>query len=219
MVPVAATSHYNIGNGVVKALLKAGHEVTVIQPYQPKSSVPNRHDIVVEVEKEMNSNYVKFLILQLTFISIFKFLEHMPPMDMFAFGKSSAAMQYFGLFMFTKTIADVTLADAKVQKLLNSNEKFDLVIYEVFGIDAFVGLGQHFGCPVIGYTTFGASIWYSMIMSNPMVNSYVPNPFLSYTADMDFGQRFFNTLSYFSEEIINRMVYFLMQVTFKSNIN
>lgn len=94
------------------------------------------------------------------------------------------------------------------KEVLNSDQKFDLVLYEIFGIDALVGLGQHFNCPVIGFTTFAATTWANQITGNPTANSYVPSAFLSYTAHMNFKQRLFNTLFGIAEKAITELYYF-----------
>lgn len=139
-------------------------------------------------------------------------------MDMFAFGNQGPVMQTFGLYMFTKAITEVTLSDEKVQKLLHSNEKFDLVIFEVFGLDALVGFGQHFNCPVIGYTTFGATKWHHMIMKNPEQLSYVPDPFSSFTANMNFQERFYNALFGIGEILVDNLFHKRYQASFFKNI-
>lgn len=54
---MAATSHFNIGSSIANSLVKAGHELTVIQPYKSKKSIPNRRDIFVDVENGIQSNF------------------------------------------------------------------------------------------------------------------------------------------------------------------
>lgn len=55
-------------------------------------------------------------------------------------------------------LAEHFLSEDTVQSLLNSDEKFDAVIVELFVIDSLVGLGEHFNCPIIGLTTFDGTV-------------------------------------------------------------
>jgi glucuronosyltransferase len=45
ILPFGSNSHFAIGQGILKSLSKAGHEVTVISPYPQKKPVQNWHDV------------------------------------------------------------------------------------------------------------------------------------------------------------------------------
>lgn len=47
VMPFGSTSHFAIGHGILKSLLKAGHEVTVISPYPQKKKLENYRDVDV----------------------------------------------------------------------------------------------------------------------------------------------------------------------------
>lgn len=47
VLPFSSKSHFAIGNSIVKSLLNAGHEVTVISPYPQKKKLENYRDIDV----------------------------------------------------------------------------------------------------------------------------------------------------------------------------
>lgn len=61
--------------------------------------------------------------------------------------------------MFGKVLSNFTLNHPNTRSLLLGNRKFDLVIVEIFACEALIGFGQHFSAPVIGLSTFGASLW------------------------------------------------------------
>jgi hypothetical protein len=133
-------------------------------------------------------------------------------MNMFDFGDAYALMVLYSIYeMLSGTIISL-FESPKFHEILN--EKFDLVIYESFATDVLSGLGQHFDCPVIGYTTFAAPAWANQITGNPSAPAYVPNPFLSYTSRMNFCQRFAQTLFGMVEEIITMFKYFPQQREF-----
>jgi hypothetical protein len=45
VLPFGSHSHFAIGNGILKSLAKAGHEVTVISPFPLKKPMENYHDV------------------------------------------------------------------------------------------------------------------------------------------------------------------------------
>lgn len=52
------------------------------------------------------------------------------------------------------------LAHPKIQKLLNSDEKFDVCLMEIFNYDALnYGIADHFGCIVVSYAIWPAVKW------------------------------------------------------------
>lgn len=107
------------------------------------------------------------------------------------------------LFTFGEAQAEHVMTSESVQTLLKSNEKFDLVIVELFAIEALLGFGQHFNCPLIGVNTFDAIYWNDIYTGNESPFSYIPNVFLGMPDHMTFPQRLTNTI--FSQ--IEKFVY------------
>lgn len=99
-------------------------------------------------------------------------------------------------------ITNYTLTHPRMTAFLaDPNEHFDLVICEIFVNEAMLGLGQHFNAPIIGLSTFGASMWSNDLVGTPSPLSYVPHPFLSFNNRMTFIQRVGNTLITFYQRI------------------
>lgn len=46
--PMISRSHYMVGHALGKGLAGAGHEVTLISPFQQKKPIPNYKEIVLE---------------------------------------------------------------------------------------------------------------------------------------------------------------------------
>lgn len=178
-------------------MLDAGHELTVIHPFPVKNKNPKRRDIVI--------HEVHALMEQLQ-----------KDIDPFKLGKNGPFLEQFYIYNIAKMSVDATLSNQEVKDLLNSNEKFDAVIYEIFGTDSLAGLGQHFACPVMGYTTFGTTRWANQITGNPDSYSTIANPFLGYTAKMTFTQRIKNVLFSYVEKVLIQLVYFPFQVRIKT---
>lgn len=189
-----ARSHFNIGNSIAKVLLDAGHEVTLVHPFPMKNDAPRRRDIVVEELQKLMEELQKQI-------------------NPFELGKNGPFLEQFYIYTIASMAVNATLSNEKVKKLLNSGEKFDAVIYEVFGTDALGGLGQQLGCPTLGYTTFGTTRCANQITGNPDSFSTIANPFLGYTAQMTFAQRVKNVLFSFLEKTLIQFYYFPLQVS------
>lgn len=95
---------------------------------------------------------------------------------------------------FTLMLTNFTLCHRAMQTLLSdANEHFDVVVVEVVLTDAVLGLGQHFGAPVVGFSPLWT--WdVASLVGTPVIMSYIPNALLSFTDQMSFGQRIDNAL-------------------------
>lgn len=98
--------------------------------------------------------------------------------------------------------AENALQNEVVQELLKSEEKFDVVIVENFIVDALVGFGQHFNCPVIALNTFDGIYWNDIFTGNESPLSYVPSTFLDLPERMSFRERLWNTFFAGFEKLI-----------------
>lgn len=102
---------------------------------------------------------------------------------------------------------NVTLRNADFQDFLHSDAQFDVVIVEIFGTEALLGLGHHFKAPVIGVSTFGASKWTADLVGTPLIPSYVPNTFTPHSDRMTFLERAYNLLYYTAEDVLTPLLY------------
>lgn len=82
----------------------------------------------------------------------------------------------------------------KMQKFLQEDRHFDLVIVESFATEGFYGLGEHFKAPLIGLSTTVATGWLNMAVGNYEPWSSVPNQFLFVQPEMTFNDRLNNVL-------------------------
>lgn len=92
-------------------------------------------------------------------------------------------------------ITNFTLYHPRMAEFLaRRDQHFDVVVCEIFANEAMLGLGHHFGAPVIGFSTFGASPMTRDLVGTPAPLSYVPHFFLTLSSRMSFVQRLENTL-------------------------
>jgi hypothetical protein len=187
LFPFMAKSHFIVGNSLMKGLAKAGHEVTVV------SAFPNKGPI---------DNY--------TFIDVSEILEAMKSkmsslLDMPDLGILEIISDIYDMGIF---ITNHTMNNPKVKTLIASDQKFDVIIVEIFLSEALIGFGHHFKAPVIGISTFGASKWTNDLVGTPSPLSYIPHPFLSFTDQMNFVQRLGNTMMNLFETIYMNLFYY-----------
>lgn len=134
--------------------------------------------IIQEFEKTTSSLFIKD-IMQMNIISKFKFL-----------------------YANTLHMANVTLHHPEMKKLLKSNEKFDLIILDLFLTDALLGLSTVFDCPVIALSANGPHTWVNDVLGSSRPISYVPHMFTDFTDRMNLGKRLENEFFYFLEKIL-----------------
>jgi len=120
---------------------------------------------------------------------------------------SLAALYYMG-FEWT----NCTLKNPEIMNMIHSKEKFDLVILEIFVTEAMIGYGHAFDAPVIGISSFGASLWANNLIGTPTPWSYVPHTFLSYTDNMTYSQRLFNSFVYIFDLLALNLISYPIQV-------
>ncbi|XP_053664036.1 UDP-glycosyltransferase UGT5-like [Anopheles marshallii] len=188
ILPSDGRSHYIIGVGLMRALLQAGHDVTIVSPYATPDTPPGRHrDIILPELGEP--------------------LDVQKP-NHFEFKNTSNLMVLYLVYNeFGPFPSQAILNHPKMIELMESGERFDAVIVESFATEVLYGLAEHFGGHLIVFATFGASMWTSELVGTPYPYSYIPHTFLSFTNDMSFWQRFANALVGHLDKLYYRCVF------------
>lgn len=92
-------------------------------------------------------------------------------------------------------ITNFTMYHPRITEFLaRRDQHFDLVICELFVNEAMLGFGQHFGAPVIGFSTIGASPATMDMVGSPAPLSYIPHFLLAKSNKLSFLERLENTL-------------------------
>ncbi|XP_037038245.1 UDP-glycosyltransferase UGT5-like [Bradysia coprophila] len=181
IAPFSSKSHFAIANAISKTLHKAGHNITMLSPFPLKKPLQNHTDI--SVAKTMAA------------------LEEEDDMNIFDFRSVPMVAMLPFMYYMMHTLVDSVMVDDEVTKFMESKEKYDVCIVEVFNMDAIMGIADHVDCVIISFATFGAVKWVDDMTSNQSPNSYVTNPFLRYTDRMAFSERLVNTVSNIFESI------------------
>ncbi|XP_065075833.1 UDP-glycosyltransferase UGT5-like [Ochlerotatus camptorhynchus] len=187
VLPSAGWSHYAIGEGLMKALSRAGHDVTVIGSHQ---------------WKEAPANYRSIELKELVFD------KGGSEPDLFQYRNDPYLNVLYLLYtVIGPSLSEVILNHPKVTTLMNSDEHFDVVIVECFVSDVLYGFAQHFNAPLVVFSPFGASLWANELVGTPYPYSQIPHTFLSFTDRMTFSERFLNALLWNSDRFYYRNVF------------
>lgn len=93
------------------------------------------------------------------------------------------------------------------QNFLRRNDRFDVVLVQIFVGDAFLSLGHYFNAPVIGISPTAANKWTRDLVGAPNLASFVPHISSGYTDRMNFWQRMLNSMCYLYEDVTNFLLY------------
>ncbi|CAG9806947.1 unnamed protein product [Chironomus riparius] len=189
-LPFGSKSHFAIGHSIAKTLADAGHEVTAVSPYPVKKPIKNYKDISTE-------DYLKVFFKE-NAANMFKYENS---------GAIAKIIEVFVIHWMGTEIVEFHVKHPKILELLNSNEKFDVCLVEVFNFDAVsLGVAEHFGCEIVSYMTYAAVKWADDMTGNLSPTSYVPKPYLEYTDKMNFKQRLSNTVYTHIEDLIYEFI-------------
>ncbi|KAI5638552.1 UDP-glucoronosyl and UDP-glucosyl transferase domain-containing protein [Phthorimaea operculella] len=180
--PFPGKSHNILGEGFVRTLLKAGHEVTYATPFPKKEVAKNLRyidlsDIVEDFQASMASDPA---------LDLKKIADKTSESLVMTFAK--------GIFSGKKksimTLPNETLHTANFQKFMNDpNEKFDLVIIEWMFAEVYSGLSAVFDCPYI-WVVSGNPHWMVLDLIDEIPNpAFNPEIMSSNIPPLDFFQR------------------------------
>ena len=170
--PHVAKSHFMMSEVLMKSLASRGHEVVVISHFPQKTPIPNYTDI--------------------SLVGSMPNVVSTVPLDDIATGLVYTTLKF--IFVLGVTGCEKTLSHPPVLKLINSNEKFDLVITELFNTDCYVGFAHKFQVPFISISTTTYLPWCQERFANPDNPSYIANLLLYHSDRMSFVERVVNTV-------------------------
>lgn len=172
LFPYPAKSHYAVFDPLMVELAKRGHNVTIYDTFPKEYRIPNYTEISVK------SCFSLPNILTIDQMNDFGFND-------FRF--------ITALFHFVPNYQEISTCEP-LQKLLNSNDKYDVLITETFNTDFFVLFGAKMRIPVIGFHSNTALPWLSERMGLPDNPSYIPFSYISDPIDFSFCNRIKNTM-------------------------
>lgn len=175
-------SHFYVVKPILEELARRGHDLTVIS-YFPRTNgnkkeepLPNYKDIDLANEKYdvFNEPIDMNLISHLPVLTLLKELS-----VLYEFGKNSCENAF---------------TNEEVQKLLTSEEKYDLIFTENFNTDCFLAFVHKFEVPFVGISTCQIMTWTNERLGNPDDAANTPTVFVSRNRPMRFFDRLTNYL-------------------------
>ena len=184
ILPTLEKSHSTTLQPYLKALVAKGHEMVVISYFPQKESVANYTDIVLgdplmtpSLEKGISLEYVQSV--------------------------KNPIFNVIHLAKYGVHTCEIVLSHPLVKRLIRSDEKFDVVINEIFHTDCFLPFAYKFKAISIAFSTSVLMPWANDRFGNPDNPSYIPNLFTSYSDDMNFTERIENAIT----SVLYKMLY------------
>jgi len=172
LFPYVGKSHHDVYAPYLKKLAARGHDVTVVSHFPQEQPVSNITDISIKGSVPIASTHV------LTIKEV----------ESEASVPNGVALSYLAEIHCTSI-----LQLAKIHELVN--ERFDLVITELFNTDCFLGLIHILRTPFIYFSSSALLPWANDRFGNPDNPAYIPNIFQPYSNKMEFLERLLNAVS------------------------
>lgn len=185
--PGPTRSALSVAKVILHELAARGHQITVISPFKIGGNAENITDIQLDG--------VQQLFLELGLTNVFNKSNHSP------------IEETTNLIYGTAELADLTLKNQEVQKLLRSDATFDLLILHAHMTDSLLGIANHYQIPSIILSTTGSTKYTDEVVGNPFNPSYVPHLFVGFMDHMSFKERLINSLVAMFDEITYRYFY------------
>lgn len=164
-------SHQILGTKLLFELASRGHNVTMLTPVLPKHEMSNFTAIQLDLEGQGTG----------ALVNLFKFLDG-------SVWSTMVTIDEVGL-LWTETV----LKEKNLQRLLQSNQQFDLVIMEQLGNHALKGICYYYNAICVVLSTMGPTWLTNEQMRNPSNPSFMSDILTNYSPKMTFFQRFYNT--------------------------
>ena len=156
----------------MKGLAARGHQVFVVSHFPQAHTVPNYTDI--------------------SLVGSMKYAVEDKPLE--NIGNGDVLLSINALADMAVETCEKTLSFPRIQRLITSGEKFDLIIDEPFNTDCMLGFVHKFKVPFITIATSVMMPWVNERFGNPDNPSYIPHHFLAHTDQMSFSERIANTV-------------------------
>ncbi|XP_017038347.1 UDP-glucosyltransferase 2 [Drosophila kikkawai] len=155
LFPIPSPSHYFFGLSYLKKLASLGHEITSVNPFPLKEPVENIYDVPVP---EVFDNFEEILKS-----------VHKPK----SLWKGNDFINEYTLNL-TRTVLS---SDGVRREILSPGKaQFDLVIADLWRLDALYGLAATFEAPIIGLAPYGTDWKIDGLVGNISPMSYIQSP-------------------------------------------
>ncbi|XP_066263069.1 UDP-glycosyltransferase UGT5-like isoform X1 [Euwallacea similis] len=184
--PMPGISHNILSSKLMKGLVLAGHDVTMISAI-PMKQVPE------------GGKYTGILLDGF----VEKMEEKMSENNIFDVGKGGFLVMLTRMNNILLDFSNSTFYHPKVRKLLDSNQKFDAVILEQFSNDALKVFAHIYDCPLIILSSMGPNSWVNSLVGNEAPVSYTAHLLKGdFSKDLSLLNRAQNAFLYIMEYLL-----------------
>ncbi|KAL1509691.1 hypothetical protein ABEB36_004393 [Hypothenemus hampei] len=165
-------SHYDVFKPLFQELGERGHNITIISHVKTQGDIQNVRDVLLSDQPVVN-------VLNMSSFTgswIQKFLEA----EMIA--------------KFAELTCEAALQSENLQNFLLEDNKFDIILTELFNTNCFYGILTKYKSPYIGLSSTYMLSWHASWFGAPVSPSYIPDIYMAYLPPMSFLQRVENTL-------------------------
>lgn len=184
VLPVSVKSHYALPDRLLVRLAELGHDVTVYSPFPKSVPIPNY--------TEVNISQCFPPPLQLLTLDLMKSLSAPIPTLMV-------------LVKYAPKVETFKKCEPLMQ-LLNSGEKYDLLVLETFYTDVTSVFASRFQTPFVNCIPNVLVPWLARRLANPDNPSYMRNLWSGYGLRMSFMERVENTVVHALTHFVYGMV-------------
>ena len=181
LFPHPASSHVNVFYPLMKGLALKGHEVTFVSHYKFPDKIPTLQQLQIEKSEEDLVGFV-----DMSYLNGARWQMYL----------NNVFLAYLG------TLACKNLATPTMQKLLNSNEHYDIVVMEFFNTDCYAPFAYKFNAHLVGLSSCTIMHWTNERFGNIYNPAYIPISHMDYSDQITFLQRVEGTISVLLHELM-----------------
>lgn len=174
LFPHPGKSHFGVFLPLFKALSEKGHQVTVVSHFPESNQTDHYRDVSL-------SGTMDPLLEVISFVNF----------------TGSRYEKYTGGLLidyFARFTCPNVLENEGLHQLLKSDEKYDVILIEMFNSHCLAGFIKKFEAPFIGLSSHVLMPWTNDWFGNPDNPSYIPNLFMDFSNKMSFRERVENTV-------------------------
>lgn len=183
--PVQAKSHYAFIDPLMIQLAKRGHRVVSYSPFPKNYRITNYTDVSIAECFGTRPTYSSI-------DSMVKMSTNPFILSLYLLGSFNFSVERFENC-------------APLVQLLNSTEKYDILVTESFITEFGLVFAAKFGIPVVSFVPNSLASWMAGRVANPSNPSYIPNLLANRLVNTNFYERLENTLLYLQTSIMYRM--------------
>ncbi|GJQ66028.1 hypothetical protein Trydic_g4118 [Trypoxylus dichotomus] len=167
---IPVKSWHILGHELLVGLAKRGYNVTLISPFPVEQKIANYTHLYIDGALEHKERNIGTMLQE---------------------NWRGGAISMLNII---SDVVNMTLHSKMMSELLESDNKFDVIILAYMHSEAMLALSHHFDARVIAFIPFSTMPHITRLTGNSAPYSYVPLPFFGYTDEMSFLQRTMNTL-------------------------